>query len=187
MSRNKSESKSEYGQILKDKYIKYEEFDFLKNKKIRFPIIFFFLFFAIFWQGAEVPDFENAPRHITVGEYYCPLVGGRGYGNAKIYDIPYYHDWSKVYGFWHRSYSCNNSNHKKTLAIEWIQFRDKRIIISIYDPSTGRAIPGYQKQLEVFRKYAASNVGVYFWRLAALLLALLLLVKTDWKNQGEKK
>ena len=187
MSSNKSENKSEYGQILKDTYLKYEEFGFLKNKKIRFPIIFAFLFFGIFWNGAEVPDFENAPRQITVGKYHCPLVGGRGYGNAKIDDIPYYHDWSKVFGFWHRSSSCSNSNHKKILAIEWIQFRDKRIVTSIYDPVNGRAIPGYYRQLKYLKENASSNTGVYLWRLASVLIALLLLVKTDWKTQGDHK
>jgi hypothetical protein len=175
-----------YFDILREKYFKYEEFGFLKIKPIRFSLIFILLLFSIFWNGAEVPDFENAPRQVTVGRYHCPLVGGRGYGNAEIDGVKYFHNWSKVFGFWTRTYSCDHLDHEKLLAIEWIQFHDKRVITAISHPDTGRAIAGYTRQLEYLKDNAASVTGVYAWRLAALFLASLLLIKTDWKNKGRK-
>jgi hypothetical protein len=175
-----------YADVLKMKYLKYEEFGFLKIKSIRFSLIFSLLLFSIFWHGAETPDFENAPRYVTVGRYHCPLVGGRGYGNAEMDGVKYFHDWSKLFGFWHRSGSCQNSYHNKIIIIEWIAFRDKRVITAITEPTTGQPIAGYARQLEYLKGNAASVAGVYVWRLVALLLALFLLAKTDWKDKGSK-
>ncbi len=185
-NKNKDQSRT-FFEVIKDTYFKYEEFDFLKIKAIRFPIIFSLLFFSIFWNGAKSPDFENAPRNITIGKYYCPLVGGRGYGNAKIDDDVYYHDWSKVFGFWHRAWSCDNALHNTIVRAEWIQHKEKRVLTALLHPVTERALPGHSLQLLSLKESSTSFFGVYLLKLIAFLIAAILLVKTNLSNIGNNK
>jgi hypothetical protein len=152
---------------------------------LKLLLIIFLFGFSIFWEGAEAPDFENAPRQFTIGKYHCPKVGGRGYGNAKIEDIPYYHNWSKIFGFWTRTSSCSHEDNGKIFKIEWIKFHEKRVIISITDPVTGSSVVGYKKQLSYLKNQANnSDYNVKSFRIGASLLAMFLLFKIYREIKG---
>ena len=139
--------------------LQYEEYEFLKKRYIRFPLIFFLLVVAVFWQGWEAPNYIQ-----------------RG---ARVDGIFYHQYWSTVTGFASKPTNCWRELHNQLVEIEWIEFGGRRVAVAVRDPLTKRL--HYEIETRI-RENAEDNDGLYGVRLFALLLALLLLYKTEWDD-----
>lgn len=153
---------------------------FTASNLISYFLIFILIIFSIFWQGAEVPDFKNAPRYTTVGKYICPR--SVGYGGGIINEIEYYNHWSKGFGLWQSKGSCYPPHSGQVLEMEWINFQGKRIMMSLKDKK-GEIFYNFES---FYFQNAQSMKLVYLIKLLSLLISIFIYIYFI-SNKGIKK